>query len=1023
MRRPHLSLSGPSAITVAQVISALTIAYFLDSLFRGQLSGTRGDVLICIQLGAAAVACGRGARRFRGTRRLLFVGIAAAAALSLVGRGWYTLHEIWPGTRPMSVTFEALARIAAQLCLGLGLTAALGRRRGRLQLEPAMDALLLVTAAAMVTVQLNYVPEGGGPAYGAVRTISIVWNALSAINLVLLALLLAWRGEFLGTRTAVGIALGTLALTTANMLYSRAVIFSGASIGASIAILWSVATLGYVTAVSTGSTPPADLTGEMPTFARKSKVRVISIVVAILIASGLGLSAHVTGDRSLALGVTIGIFGIVLAMRTGYALWEQQQTTRHLEHSVVAEREVSTTLEQRVSLRTHELAEAQRVLERMWALAQQIALELNRDRVLQRFVAAVVEVVQAEAGAVGLLTETRDIEIATSVGLDPLLTRRVIQADNSAMGRVIRSGDHWWSEDVQAPGSRQRLAEADFSTDFPMHGIAVVPLRRGGERIGAVAVFSLPQRRFTTAELSYVAAMGDLLSVALANADLVQTLRKTESRFRTLFRAAPDAVLTVLEDGRIREANDAVKDIIDLPASQVIGRTLEEFVAPDDRDRLRYELADALDGMPTRVEIRFPHARGMRLVALAARLVPDAQPRTVLFVGRDITGEREMRARLAETERLAAVGELVAGVAHEVNNPLSTISAFAQLLLKEEGFSEDQRESLSVIQGETIRASQVLRDLLTFARRSEGGRQPVQINELVERSLRLRSYEMTKNGVRTELSLQPSLPSVIADGRQLQQVVLNLVSNAVQAMAPSGGGTLSIRSAVDGDRVVLEVRDSGPGVPDSARDHIFEPFFTTKPDGTGLGLSVSYGIVTAHGGDISIADTSTLGTTFRIELPMSDQTVENVAAVSLVGGSLLKGIRLLFVDDESALRAGVAAFARLRRFTAITVGDGEAALAALHEAPFDAVVSDLRMPGMDGIALFGVLTRDHPDLATRTVFVTGDVMSPSTRDFIQATTQPVLTKPFEFEQLEEALVTVLRPSFAAGHPVRRTGHE
>ncbi|MGI8498174.1 MAG: ATP-binding protein [Gemmatimonadaceae bacterium] len=1009
MRRPHPSLPGPSAITVAQVVSALTIAYFLDTLFRGQLSGVRGDVLICLQLGAAAVACGLGARRFGGTRRLLFTGIAAAAALSLMGRGWYTLHEITRGIRPMSVTFEALARIAAQLCLGLGLSAALGRRRSRLQLEPAMDALLLVTAAAMVTVQLNYVPDGGGPAYGAVRTISIVWNALAAINLVLLALLLAWRGEFLGTRTAVGIALGTLALTTGNMLYSRAVIFSGASIGPSIAILWSIGALGYVTAVSTGSMPPAELTGAMPTLARKSRVRVVAIVIAILIASGLGVSAHATGERNLALAITIGVFGIVLALRTGYALWEQQRTTSRLEDTVVAEREVSTTLEQRVSLRTHELAEAQRVLERMWALAQQIALELNRDRVLQRFVAAVVDVVQAEAGAVGLLTERRDIEIAASVGLDPQLTRRLIPPDSSAMGRVIRSGDHWWSEDIQAPGSRQRLAEADFSTDFPMHGIAVLPLRRGGERIGAVALFSLPQRRFTAAELSYVAAMGDLLSVALANADLVQTLRKTESRFRTLFRAAPDAVLTVLEDGRIREANDAVKDIIDLPASQVIGRPLEDFVAREDRDRLRYEFSDALEGMATRVEVRFPHGRGMRLVALAARLVPDAQPRTVLFVGRDITGEREMRARLAETERLAAVGELVAGVAHEVNNPLSTISAFAQLLLKEEGFSDEQRESLGVIQAETVRASQVLRDLLTFARRSEGSRQAVQLNELVERSVRLRSYEMTKNGVRTELSLLPSLPNVIADGRQLQQVVLNVVSNAVQAMAPSAGGTLQIRSHVDGGRVVLDVRDSGPGVPDSARAHIFEPFFTTKPDGTGLGLSVSYGIVTAHGGDISIADTSTLGTTFRITLPISDQSTEIMAPIaSLIGSSSLKGIRLLFVDDESALRTGVAAFARLRRFTAVTVEDGEAALAALHKTPFDAVVSDLRMPGMDGIALFGILTRDHPELAARTVFVTGDVLSPSSRDFIRGTSQPVLTKPFDFEQLEEALVILLR---------------
>jgi two-component system NtrC family sensor kinase len=375
---------------------------------------------------------------------------------------------------------------------------------------------------------------------------------------------------------------------------------------------------------------------------------------------------------------------------------------------------------------------------------------------------------------------------------------------------------------------------------------------------------------------------------------------------------------------------------------------------------------------------------------------------------------RRRAFRLMESDRLAAVGELVAGVAHEVNNPLSSISAFAQLLLRDGELTAEQRDSIEVIRGETLRASQVVKDLLAFARRSEPQQIPLDLNSLVARTLRIRHYQFGESSVRVEQLLTPDLPSVMGDPRQLQQVCLNLLSNAVQAMTATSGGTLVVRTFAEERNVVLEVSDTGPGIAPAARDHVFEPFFTTKKEGegTGLGLSVSYGIVAAHGGRIVVANTSAAGTTFRVTLPAGSSPAETqevgYATAPLTLRSPLAGIKLLFVDDEPALRNGMKAFGELRGFTVLAASDGETALQTVRTISLDAVVCDLRMPGMDGYAFHEQLRLERPGLAARTVFITGDLVTRAVRGSVSR--QPVLTKPFSFDRIEEALIAVMRGS-------------
>ena len=729
---------------------------------------------------------------------------------------------------------------------------------------------------------------------------------------------------------------------------------------------------------------------------------------------------------SLELAVAIAALNGLLALYGSYTFSAHRATAEELQSRVSAEQLLKASLELRVEQRTIELDDAQRVLHRMWWLGQQITLELDPRRVLDRFLEAAADVAQADGATLGLLADDSMIELTAASGVLASLAGDKLPVAGSAMGRIIRSGGSWSVADVR--NHQDSVARSWYEREVnPVRGMAVVPVQRRGERVGAVVIVSTEAHTFSPLELERVEAMADLLSVALANAELFQTMKQAEWRFRTLFRAAPDAVLTVLHaTGRIREANDAVREVFGVEPHQIIGRTLVELLLPADGGTMEAALAAAFAGTPARVEVQVAmQSGGTRVVALAASRLPEADPPSVLLIGRDMTQERELRVRLMESDRLAAVGELVAGVAHEVNNPLSSISAFAQLLLRESTLTPSQRESIDVIRTETTRASQVVKDLLAFARRSEPQRAPLDINGVVARTVRMRQYQFAEASVRVETDLAEELPSVMGDARQLQQVCLNLLTNSVQSMSTMGGGTLRVRSYAVGDSVCLDVSDSGTGISPSVRAHIFEPFFTTKKEGegTGLGLSVSYGIITAHGGTIEVAETSATGSVFRVTLPSvtappsdTDGTSE---PLSFTLRSPLAGIRLLFVDDEAALRSGMEAFGALRGFSVVSTADGASALEAARASGVDAVVCDLRMPGMDGYAFHEQLRREQPGLAARTVFITGDVVSTLTRGSVSR--QPVLTKPFAFERIEEALIAVMRGSpYVPGERSART---
>ena len=368
---------------------------------------------------------------------------------------------------------------------------------------------------------------------------------------------------------------------------------------------------------------------------------------------------------------------------------------------------------------------------------------------------------------------------------------------------------------------------------------------------------------------------------------------------------------------------------------------------------------------------------------------------------------RDLHQQLLQAEKLAALGQTISGVAHELNNPLATILTTAERLALRP-LDGDLRHGVDTVLAEAERAARIVRSLLTFARKRHTTRTMVDLNQVVRDTLALRAYEQRLADVRVVDALAAGLPTVFADPHQLQQVLLNLVINAEQAMVSAHGrGTLVVRSWQDADRdlVVLEVNDDGPGLPEESLARVFDPFFTTKAagEGTGLGLTVAYAIVEEHGGRLRASSPPGGGASFFIELPapaMAPRTPSPRPAPlpRNVGG----GARVLLVDDEPKLADAVADALRESGFAVELAHDGQAALDLALARPFDLVICDLRMPRLDGPSFYRAITASRPALAARVVFVTGDVAGTDAGRFLEESGCRWLTKPFRLADLLRA---------------------
>ncbi|WP_344711113.1 hybrid sensor histidine kinase/response regulator [Sphingomonas humi] len=549
--------------------------------------------------------------------------------------------------------------------------------------------------------------------------------------------------------------------------------------------------------------------------------------------------------------------------------------------------------------------------------------------------------------------------------------------------------------DLDLPGSlRQALL------DLGINAYVTVPVLSGGRLIGSLSVQSATAREWVEDDIELVEAVAERSWEALGRARAAVALRESEQLFRSVIEAHPIPVV-IGQGGRLVLANPSFAALVHLgygpaaPDTQAALAAAWEVVHPlvegaeqgDDREA---SIALGTLVVPVSLSWRRIAYRGAPAVIVSIFDLTEAK-----------RGQAELarsREALHQAEKLTALGSLLAGVSHELNNPLSIVTTQASLL-EELVEGTPAADRAFKVRRAAERCSRIVQTFLAMARQKAPERREVRVGEVARAAFELVEYQLRTGGVETAFEVAPDLPPISADPDQLHQVLVNLLINAQQALQDRAGQRrMILRVARAGsDAIRIEVEDNGPGVPQDIRSRIFEPFFSTKPQGTGtgVGLSFSQGLVEAHGGRLDLFDGREGGACFRITLPILPIAIGEATGPSDSASphSQNRG-RLLVVDDEPELAEAIAIYAGRAGYQVDMAEDGASAIARLKSATYDLVLSDLRMPGLDGPGLYAWIAEEQPHLLGRLGFVTGDTMGQAADQFLERTGCPVIEKPF-----------------------------
>jgi len=576
----------------------------------------------------------------------------------------------------------------------------------------------------------------------------------------------------------------------------------------------------------------------------------------------------------------------------------------------------------------------------------------------------------------------------------------------------FRSMSTWdWLAPEEVPRMAQIREQYLRGEELP-HPLETTILSGTGQRIDVEVLQSRPTLHDRALNVAFLFDISARKRGELA-------LRQSEERFRALIDGAPDGI-AILRGPQIAFLNAAAARMLGAESMEAaLGVPITDFLHPEDA-----KLAATRIGQLYRTGARHPDPAeyrsrsrdGQELFVEISAIPTEYQGKpAVLAFARDVTERKAIQARLVEADRLAALGVLSAGIAHEINNPLAYLLLNLEFLSRELPTLPSDPSKLDALMVRVRdafhgaeRVASIVRDLRTFARADEGIRGPIDVQAALESAINIAGSEIKQKA--TLVRDYEPVPPVDANPNRIEQVLLNLLLNAAQSLPghDAPGQEVRARLRSQGGQVLVVIEDTGSGVPEELLGKIFDPFFTTKPVGvgTGLGLSICRSIVRGLGGEISCSSTPGHGSQFTVSLPASKGRLppKSVPPRSPSPPPQRRG-QILIIDDEISVSRTLQALLRGEHDVVLT-GSGVQALSALAEAPsggFDVIMCDLMMPGMSGMELYERIRQEHPGLETRIVFMTGGVSIDRAREFLATTVNLTFEKPFDFERLRRTL--------------------
>lgn len=508
--------------------------------------------------------------------------------------------------------------------------------------------------------------------------------------------------------------------------------------------------------------------------------------------------------------------------------------------------------------------------------------------------------------------------------------------------------------------------------------------------------------------------------------DLAERLARAESRlaeledlYQDLFDNTPALIVRLDEKGIIREANGTVRALLGHPPEAVTDRPFVDLIEPDTRKVMQPVLASALEGKPLRVsELLLLRSDGNIVPVEVEASVPRTGAGGLRLALRDITRRKEqeqrqnaLQHRLSHQAKMNALGQIVARVAHELNQHLTVIGGYGRLLVSEGVGGETQRERLNRIRHATESCSRVVRNLQAFSTESSGEPGPLDPQRVLDAILNVMDYPCRVADITIKREGPRLLPSVKAEHTRLQQALYEILDNAYEELRALGRpGCITVTTRIVGDQVRLEVSDDGRGIPPDQLREIFEPFFTTRagPDHAGLGLSIAETIIEEFGGTLEVRSHPGRGTTMVVSLPTEGLPKEPAPAAP-TPRSVQEGTPLLVVDDDEGLLFLSRDYLGRYGYKVDTASDGQQAAEKVALRTYAAIVCDLKMPRMTGQEFYEHLQKEHPELTPHVIFITGDIFTRPLQRFLKETRNPYLRKPFDMEVLAKLIRTHMRP--------------